>query len=256
MAYKDARTVCGPWATVDDLCCTDETLVDCETDIETPATYKWTDVQLLRAASNILYARTCYDFPGRCSRTIYPCLNCHCGCSPCGCGTYHAIDLQDEFPVLEISEVSIDGVAVDPAAYRLDDWRYLVRVDGAEWPTCNTLDLPDTTGALAATLFVEYEFGIDPPVELVIAAAELACQLKRACEGQSCALPGTTRDRIKRLSRRGSTIELESITELLKNGLVGNDLIDQALAVHGDCSRTTIIDPARRRRSVQVNTVG
>jgi hypothetical protein len=43
-----------------------------------------------------------------------------------------AIDLPG--PVGAVTEVLIDGVALDASAYRVEDGRYLVRLDGKGWP--------------------------------------------------------------------------------------------------------------------------
>lgn len=37
-------------------------------------------------------------------------------------------------PVGHVSEVVVDGKVIDPAAYRVEDGQYLVRIDGQRWP--------------------------------------------------------------------------------------------------------------------------
>jgi hypothetical protein len=106
----------------------------------------------------------------------------------------------------------IDGVAVDPETYRLDERRFLSRVpDPLEpdvhlrWPACQAMGLPDTE---EGTFSVTYRYGQDPPPLGIHAAAQLGCELYKACAGETCALPtGTTR-----INRQGITIERLAFT--------------------------------------------
>lgn len=177
-------------------------------------------------ASQVLYELSGRRFSGHCSRIVRPCQTA-CGCgwqvlsrghlvnwqgdswcdeTPCGCRPLSKVKLAG-YPVREITEVLIDGVAVDPSTYRLDRRRYLVRVrDPADpdtvlrWPSCQSLDLADDK---EGTFSVAYAFGQDPPLIGVSAAAQLGCELYKQCADQTCALPkGTTR-----VTRQGVTIE-------------------------------------------------
>lgn len=229
MAYANPREVCGDgWITEDQLCC--ETVpdqVNCD-DSTTPLTFKWSNSELIKAASNLLYARTCYRYPGVCTETVWPCMPCNCGCNPCMCGTYSKIELPSDYPILSIELVEIAGSTFND--YRLDNSKWLVRTDGQVWPSCNSFGLPNTT---ASEIQVSYTTGREPPIELKMAAAELACELKRACEGGSCKLPDT----VKSVARRGVSFDLRDVTDLLSEGLTGNPIIDHALKVHGNCSQ-------------------
>ena len=114
------------------------------------------------------------------------------------------------YPVREILEVKIDGVVIDPSTYRLDGWRWLVRMrDIAEpetevfWPSCQILDLPDTE---AGTFAITYRYGQDPPLAGQHAAAALACEFYKACDGGGagdCEIPSTA----VRVTRQGVTID-------------------------------------------------
>jgi hypothetical protein len=116
--------------------------------------------------------------------------------------------LLSGYPVREITQVLIDGVAVSPATYRLDERRFLTRVrDPAApdtvllWPSCQELDLPDTS---SGTFSVAYRYGMDPPLIGTMAAAELACELYKACNNSGdCALPSG----VTRVTRQGVVIE-------------------------------------------------
>lgn len=116
----------------------------------------------------------------------------------CGCQPIPEVLLT--YPVDEVSEVLIGGVALDPSAYRVDEYQRLVRVDGAWWPTCQNLLLPATE---EGTFAVTYTHGVAPPPLGQSAAAQLAGELYRACTGAECKLPtGTTK-----INRQGVTIE-------------------------------------------------
>lgn len=185
-----------------------------------------------QAASQVLFELSGRLFSGTCEKTVRPCSPSWCGfqvlsrghivnqgfswsgsgwwwdsLQGCGCSPLDRIKLSG-YPVREITEVKIDGVVVDPATYRLDDWRWLTRVrDPAEpdvalfWPSCQQMDLPDTE---AGTFSVTYRYGEDPPLIGVHAAAELGCELYKACNNaMDCALPsGTTR-----VIRQGVVVE-------------------------------------------------
>ena len=254
MAYDDPTTACGLWATPDDLCrCADGTSVDCATGDETPVDYPFTDEQLLQAASNILFRRTCYRWPGLCERTVHPCPSCHCSSNPCRCGgLYYVLPLANAFPITGVTSVKINGVPFTD--FRVDDYSRLVRIDGEAWPTCNNLGIGDTCDE---EIEVTYQYGIEPPIEARMAAAEYACELKKACSGGDCALPGAVGDHIKALSRQGVSVEVEDVTSLNAmgaSGLTGNSIIDHVLITYGDCATTRFVDPMRRSRQVQINT--
>lgn len=240
MAYSDPRSVCAAWITVDDLCCAgDSSVENCDPQGQpVPLVFPWTDEEIILAASNILYARTCYRFPGECEVTIWPCVDCRCQRHPCACGTYSYLKLPTDYPVLSVEEVSVDGVVVDPLNYRIDRNQYIVRIDGEHWPLCNSFDLPNTG---ASEIRVEATVGRPVPIELRMACADLACELKKACNGsEECQLPANVRS----LVRRGVEIEVESIGDLFSDGRFGIPSVDMALAVHGKCGKHgTLFDP-------------
>lgn len=59
--------------------------------------------------------------------------NCWCG-GDCTCASAPTVIL--DAPVGRIDSVIIDGVALDPAAYHVEDGNKLVRLDGEGWPAC------------------------------------------------------------------------------------------------------------------------
>src|SRR5262249_23894476 len=67
------------------------------------------------------------------------CGQCYGGCS---CSVISEALLPA--PVSQVLQVKVDGQILDPSAYRVDNWRLLVRTDGGIWPVCNDLAKADT----------------------------------------------------------------------------------------------------------------
>lgn len=222
---------CEAWVTGSDVAAC------CSVDVGTDATvFDTVAVQ----ASMLLFELSGRQFSGVCEQTVRPCVNGG-GCwnwitwpmSPgapqisygwgwwagrgwgwgygdgsallCGCSALSRAKLPG-YPVVEILEVKIDGTVIDPSEYRLDEYVYLTRMADPTtlapryWPSCQRLDLDDDQ---PGTWSVTYDSGVAPPVLGVSAAAQLACELYRACAGLACALPvGTTK-----LTRQGIEIE-------------------------------------------------
>lgn len=233
-----AWQVCAPWTTPDKLCCEGGGSTDDCAGGSVPLVYMWTDEEYILAASDILFAQTCFLYPGMCSATVWPCIGpCNHEPNPCACcGTYSAITLPTTFPVDPDSiTVTIDGAPLDSSAYRLERGNVLVRVDGLRWQP-NSFGLPNSQ---CAETIVSYDAGALPPIELQMAAAELACELKKACNGDDCGLT----DRVTRINRRGVQMDLMDLTEMLKSGSTGLPTVDRAIAIHGNCSHDAIMDP-------------
>lgn len=220
---------CEPWVTEDRLCCPDAATVDCETGLPVAATYAWSDAELIEIASNMLYRQTCHLFPGHCQITVRPCAYCSCNRAFCGCGRYVFIDLQDRYPVISVDEVLVDGVVVPPTSYRVDDYHRLVRTDGECWPGCNDLTLPDTE---PSTFSVTYTAGRRPPIELQMAAAELACELKVACSGSDCRFPAN----VTSVNRQGVTLNIDALEAAVTEGVSGLAVVDAAVRRY-NCQR-------------------
>lgn len=177
-------------------------------------------------ASMALYEISGRQFSGICSRTVRPTRDpCSCwgpaslglpyywsmgfsGIGPWGwwnengdrrgCNPMSIVRLAG-YPVREITGIKIDGVVLPPLDgnghpnYRLDKWRELVRMADPGppyrqrfWPSCQNMDLDSSQ---PGTFEVSYHWGVDPPQLGRDAAAQLACQLWAACNGQACALP-------------------------------------------------------------------
>lgn len=224
---------CSPWTTASDvLACCD--IGECDT----PSVLD--DVAEL--ASTTLFEVSGRRFNGICERVLRPYASpCQCwsliggsrwvwsystavgiwgwgwfneGGDRRGCTPLQQITLPG-YPVQQVTEVLIDGDVVDPATYRLDNRRDLVRMDDPGppyvknyWPGCQNLALEaDQPG----TFQVSYTWGMAPPQVGVEAAAELACELFKSCQGAECAIPaGATR-----VTRQGVTIERSLFTHWL-----------------------------------------
>lgn len=192
----------------------------------------------IAAASELLFELSGRQFSGVCEQIARPCVNnCNCwadlfsparvpavpwsfgwwgygwgwgfeGCGQdtCGCGPLSRA-LLSGYPVQEIVEVEIAGEVVDPAGYRLDEWRWLTRLDTADgenqfWPSCQ--DLSRDLGE-PGTWSVTYRFGQEIPTLGALAANQLACEVYRSCQTgtEGCNLPlGVTS-----ITRQGVTIE-------------------------------------------------
>lgn len=185
-----------------------------------------------QAATMILYELSGHAFPGACSRTVRPCRSA-CGCSwvlpglsqaaaqwfwqgsywrdanaggQCGCGCIDQVTLAG-YPVRSIDQVTIDGDVVDPATYRLDRHRHLVRVHPDHWPACQNLAVLDSEpGAFAIT----YTWGAAPPALANLAAIELACWLfRQSPPSDACEIPAN----VTNIIRQGVTMQLQGKVE-------------------------------------------
>jgi len=199
-------------------------------------------------ATDILWAATGRQF-GLCSLTVRPCLRegswgflyynngyggfygwqpfiwggqwfngvCGCGLDGCVLAPYTQVSLLG--PVADITQVSIEGVVLAPAAYRVDDQEFLVRQDGGHWPRVQNLDhVPGDVD----TWTVTYHRGKSVPVSLNSAAGTLACEYIKACNGGECRLSG----RVTSIIRQGVQMTMVDPTTLLEKGLTGLEEVD------------------------------
>lgn len=220
------------------------------------------------AATDILYEMTGRRFPGSCQLTVRPCPQgprsdpwrdrsigrsgyaCGCG-TACGCGLSSI--LLGAQPVTGIVSVKVDGVTLDSSLYRVDEYRYLVRLPNADgttesWPSSQDLALASTEDD---TFEVTFTYGLAFPPMLVLAAKELACELAKACcNDESCSLP----PRMVSMSRQGVDQVFANLSDFLDDGKIGLTVCDLAIKTlnpHGLRRRGRIaspdIGPAARR---------
>lgn len=259
-------STCTPWADETDLCSPcDEPGYSFDTSLMD---------DMLQAASDILFELSARRFPGSCSDTVRPC-GPRSGCvgrdfygrnraSWCGCRGIHqcgSVRLSQVtlgvYPVTDITEVKVDGEVLDPSLYRVDDFRWLVRLndpDGSNpgWPTCQRMDLADTEDD---TFAVTVTYGSEPPVAGRRAAAVLACQLSLACQPETvgeCRLPrGLTQ-----ISRQGVDISIlsPSTVEEMKAALPEVALFLDAYNRGGVMRRAVVASPDVGRSVRRVGT--
>ena len=95
--------------------------------------------------------------------------------------------------------------------------RYVTRLDDGHWPYGQNLTLADTE---EGTFSISYTYGADPPELGMAAAAQLGCEIYKACPGAEstgdCALPAG----VTRVTRQGITIEKLAFTTWAFTGTV------------------------------------
>jgi len=208
------------------------------------------DAAVLAAAvahsSQTLFGLSGRQYPGACLEDFYPCLGGNGGCGGASWGTrdwwwssYPTIPVRvagqwqnigscDDRckaecvklpgPIVSVEAVIIDGVVLDPAAYRVRGFRRLCRVDGGKWPC--TQDF-----SVGGTWHVQYTRGkpIEPNMRWY--ASMLGCEFaKAACGGESC-LPSN----VVSVVRDGVSIDFEKAEALFDRQAIGMELIDQWL---------------------------
>lgn len=139
-----------------------------------------------------------------------------------GCSCRARCEVPFPGSVAAVTEVMIDGVILDPSAYRMDYYRnvpVLVRTDGECWPECQDMNVGITeVGAFVIT----YQPGELLPLAGQIAAGELACEFAKSCVGADCVLP----QQLQSLSRNGVEVQVMDPTALLDQGLTGLANVD------------------------------
>ena len=136
--------------------------------------------------------------------------NCVCA-GACRCRATCEVTLPA--PVASIEEVLVEGIVLDPSAYRLDNGNVLVRTDGECFPLCQNLDLADTE---PDTWSVTFRPGAPLPRSGAIAAGRLACEFAKSCVGAGdCALP----PELISLARNGVQVQVQDPQLLLDSGL-------------------------------------
>lgn len=242
-----AAGVCAPWATLNDV---PENVRDTVPPLDLE--------RALLAASNELFWLSGRQFPGECEDYVRPSARhatpdhgrpirtgggygswfpgpyggtdwvwgfCGCSVDETGCASIPSIRL-DSYPLLQtdpIIEVKVDGAVLDPAAYRVDDDRSLVRTDGNGWPCCQDVRLPDTE---PGTFSVRFRHGLVPVEPGPMACVELGYQFALAFNPTTmgnCALP----PHVQNLVRQGATVALVDPLALIKDGFLGLFLCDR-----------------------------
>lgn len=169
-------------------------------------------------AGYMLWAATKRRF-GPCPVTVRPCTEPTC-CGRCGgyLGHYQprcACNWRSEIvlpgPVIEITEITIDGDPVDAGAYHVEDWAWLVH-DDDQWPTC------------PHEISVSYTRGHAPPPGAGIVAGTLACELAKAyCNDESCAIPSN----VTSMARQGITVTFDQAIPFVPSVNIWVNMVNQ-----------------------------
>lgn len=172
-------------------------------------------------------------------------LTCGICRDECGCGPLEEVIL-DPF-VRSIIQVKVDGKVLPGTAYRVDDYRKLVRLDGGSWPDCQYLDRPDTA---EGTWSVSYWTGNEPDFGASFALTDLAIEWWKACQGKPCALG----ENVKSVTRQGITYDMDTVYESIREGRTGIKRVDlwiYSVNPHGLRRRLRVYSPdtVRGRRT-------
>lgn len=175
--------------------------------------------------------------------------SCACPTDDCGCGATERIRLRG--PVYAIDEVWVDGAQLPvTGAYRVDEFRDLVRLDGGKWPDCgDLLANEDEPGSFV----LKYRYGTPPPTTGVIAVQEMGCELLKAYLGQECRLPR----RVTSISRQGVSFAMLDPMDFLDHGRTGLYNVDLFLSAYNPAglqSRGKVFRADARPRSRRVDT--
>lgn len=166
-------------------------------------------------------------------------LTCGSGCADGNCSCSYVSETMLPEPVVSVDQVKVDGVVLAPTAYRLDDYRKLVRTDGSQWPLCNDLNLADTQ---VGTWSVQVTFGEPVPTLGQLAVGELATQLAKIIDcNEDCELPQP----VQQLVRQGVTMNFLDPNKVFADGKVGLYLCDLFVSTvnpHSLISRSEIFD--------------
>lgn len=118
-------------------------------------------------------------------------------------------------PVQEVTEVRLQGVAI------------------TDWELGNgKLTVPggcaNCTGCPEPTIEVDYVWGLPMPLSGVAATTELACEYKKALNGENCKLPA----RAISITRQGVSVDMPAMTaDLIGAGLTGLPLTDDFIRI-------------------------
>lgn len=172
---------------------------------------------LLDDASDLVYMLSGGSIFGVCEGTVRPCRTCWC--MHCiSCCEIDAIPLRRD--AIEVSEVIIDGVVLDPANYVLSPRGKLVKIttDGHRpkpWPCCQRLYRPLTADD---TFGITYTFGQpEQPQWVKNAVIELACDMgTHFASNNQGRLPSNT----TAVTYANVTLSLESRADALRDNAV------------------------------------
>lgn len=146
--------------------------------------------------------------------------NITCGCrGSCTASGPKVVHLPG--PVGEVLSVTVAGVTLDEAAYRLEGDR-LYRVDGSDWPN---QDLSAPSGS-DGTWSVTYTRGVPVPAGVGVLVGLLTKEFLAACSGGKCRLPR----RVQSMTRNNVSYQMVDPQDIYASGKTGLSEIDLWLA--------------------------
>lgn len=174
----------------------------------------------------------------------------NCGCTGgCSCNARCEIDMTG--PVAAIVEITIDGVILDPSAYRLDRvpgrGAVLVRTDGDCWPECQDMNVDSGE---VGSFTVEYRPGRALPADAPLYVGMLACEFAKACSGGGdCALP----QQLQSLSRDGVDLQVVDpsiLPEAILTGIAAVDRFVRSVNPSNLRQRARVLSPDLRPQRI------
>lgn len=211
--------------------------------------------QAVQAAADVLYALTGRHL-GTCQLTIRPCrescfgnawpftqwwqfglyprpvfyegvwynITCNnCPNNSCSCTVISEALMPA--PVASILQVKVDGAVLPSTAYRMDNFRLLVRTDGGTWPFCNNLAKDDSQ---VGTWSVTLSTGEQVSTLGQMALGELATQfVKLLLCNSDCLFPKP----VQQLVRQGVTMNFLDPNMVFESGKIGLYLCDLFVSI-------------------------
>lgn len=211
--------------------CTWAQVTACDPDNELGGVDEAVQADVIAAASEALYNLSERRYPGRCTTTRSVCWRCGCRRSACDCRR-DVLTLVPN-PVDSVTEVVVDGVALDPADWRVDEYRDLVRLGVEPWPRCVDLTDPEA-------FQVTWVFGRPIPIGGQLGAAALAGELARPCVGSACRIPKY----VTVVQREGATYTFPNKQAMEWDGRTGLPVADSWLDTLGAGLTAGGSDPA------------
>lgn len=235
----------------------------------------WADAEasLKDEAADVAAAILWYGTGGQfdlCPVVHRPCQTCMCGCASnawvsvglvggqwrnwmCGgCGDFcRANSLRLPSPAYDVVSVNVNGDTLDPALYRVDRRRELVRMDGKPWPHHQDMNaLPGAPGTVTVT-YVQSRLDAAGLRAYGTLAGEL---LAAWVAPTTCRLP----QGIKALTREGVTVDFDVLGELAnRTGIVEVDLWLRMVNPTGTPhAQSIVMSPDTLRRRGRTTTWG
>lgn len=165
--------------------------------------------ELIAAATDIVWVLLARPSVGICTATIHPVRNGrgwtlrHPSLMTARVDDYAgwvactADRVRLDTPVVDITEVVVDGVTLGTDEYQLVDGCWLTRSDGRSWPRGSTVDLDEFS--------ITYTFGLEVDPLVRDATVELVEEMWKEIQGYPNALPPTTRS----VTRQGMSFQVD-----------------------------------------------